>query len=111
MAKFPWWGGLYERLIKEIKTTLYKTLGKTHLLYDQLETVILDIDRHLNNRPLTYVESSQEEEQILTPNKILWGQDSYALGELEEVEDDEVSRINEQASYPGKTACMVKMAK
>ena len=53
LAKSPWWVGLYERLIKEIKTTLYKTLGKTHLLYDQLQTVILDIDRHLNNRPLT----------------------------------------------------------
>ena len=62
LAKSPWWGGLYERLIKEIKTTLYKTLGKTHLLYGQLETVILDIDRHLNNHPLTYVESGQEEE-------------------------------------------------
>ena len=51
--------------------------------------MILDIDCHLNNRPLTYVESSQEEEQILTPNTILWRQDSYALGELNEVEDDD----------------------
>ena len=96
LAKSPWWGGLYERLIKEIKTTLYKTLGKTHLLYDQLETVIFDIDRHLNNRPLTYVESSQEEEQILTPNTILWGQDSYALGEINEMEDDEVCRLHKR---------------
>ncbi len=63
------WGGLYERLIKEIKATLYKTLGKSRLLFNQLETVILDIERHLNNRPLTYVESSQEEEQILTPTQ------------------------------------------
>ena len=67
LAKSPWWEGLYERLIKEIKTTRYKTLGKTHLFYDQLETVILYIDRHLNNRPLTYVESGQKEEQIVTP--------------------------------------------
>jgi hypothetical protein len=29
LAKSPWWGGLYERQIREIKTTLYKTLGKT----------------------------------------------------------------------------------
>ena len=79
-------GGLYEQLIKEIKTTLYKTLGKTHLRYNQLETVIMDIDRHLNNRSVTYVESGQEDEHILTPNTILWGQDSYALGELDEME-------------------------
>ena len=89
LAKSPWWGGLYERLIKEIKTTLYKTLGKSHLLFNQLETVILDIERHLNNRPLTYVESNQEEEQVLTPNTILWGQNSYALGEVNEQEDDD----------------------
>ena len=96
MAKSPWWEGLYQRLIKEIKTTLYKTLGKTHLFYDQLETAILDIDRHQNNRPLTYVESGQEKEQIVTPNTILLGPDSYALGELEEREDNEVSRLNKR---------------
>ena len=63
-------------------------MGKTHLFFNQLETVILDIERHLNNRPLTYVESSQEEEQILTPNTMLWGQNSYALGDLSEEEDE-----------------------
>ena len=29
LAKSPWWGGLYERQIREIKTTLYKTLGNS----------------------------------------------------------------------------------
>jgi hypothetical protein len=33
------------------------------------------------------VESSQEEEKILTPNTMLWGQNSYALGDLSEEED------------------------
>jgi hypothetical protein len=31
LAKSPWWGGIYERLIREIKKTLYKTLGKTEV--------------------------------------------------------------------------------
>ena len=57
LSKSPWWGGMYERLIKDIKKTLYKTLGKTLLKPEQLEAVIMDIERHLNNRPLTYVES------------------------------------------------------
>jgi hypothetical protein len=34
------------------------------------------------------VDSSQEEEQILIPNTMLWGQNSYALGELSEEEDE-----------------------
>ena len=43
LAKSPWWGGVYERLIKEIKNTLHKAF----------ESVTMDIERNLNNRPLT----------------------------------------------------------
>jgi transposase InsO family protein len=34
LSKFPWWGGMCERLIKEIKKTLYKTMGRSHLRYE-----------------------------------------------------------------------------
>ena len=51
LSRSPWWGGLYERLIKEIKKTLYKTMGRSHLRYEQMEGVVMDIERHLNNRP------------------------------------------------------------
>ena len=53
LSKSAWWGGMYERLLKDVKKTLYKTLGRTHLTFEQLETVIVDIEKHLNNRPLT----------------------------------------------------------
>jgi len=43
LSKSPWWGGMYERLIKEIKKTVYKTLGKTHLTFELLEAVVIDI--------------------------------------------------------------------
>ena len=68
LAKSPWWGGIYERLIHEIKKTLYKSLGRSHLSFENLETVIMDIEINMNNRPLTYVESESGEEQVLTPN-------------------------------------------
>ena len=71
LAKSPWWGGIYERLIKEIKETLYKTLGRSHLSYEAFESVIVDVERNLNNRPLTYVEAEGGEEKVLTPNTIL----------------------------------------
>ena len=57
VSKAAWWGAIYERLIKDIKGVLHKTLGRTHLSFAQLETVVLDIKRHMNNRPLNYVES------------------------------------------------------
>ena len=71
ISRSPWWGGLYERLIKEVKRTLYTTMGRTHLEYAQVEAVVMDIERHLNNRALTYMESEAGEEQVLTPNAIM----------------------------------------
>ncbi|CAB4034789.1 Hypothetical predicted protein [Paramuricea clavata] len=45
------------------------------------------------------VESSQEEEQILTPNTMLWGQNSYALEEFsEEKDENEYHRVNKSTS-------------
>jgi hypothetical protein len=83
---------MYERLIKEVKKTLYKTLGKTHLTLDQLIAVVMDIERHLNNRSLTYIESDVGEPQVLTPNTILWGDDSHILEDREQ-DESEVTKM------------------
>ena len=73
---------MYERLIKDIKKTLYTTLGKTRLTFEQLNIVIMDIERHLNNRPLTYVE----------PNMIMWGQDAHIVEDIE-VEENQLAKL------------------
>ena len=54
LAKSPWWGGLYQRLIEEIKKALHKTLGWSCLFYEAFKSVIMDVERNLNNRPLIY---------------------------------------------------------
>ena len=87
LTRSPWWGGFYERLIKEIKKTLHKTLGRSRLSYEAMESVVMDIERNLNNRPLTYVEAEGEEE-VLTPNVIMWGRDAYPIEYIELIEDD-----------------------
>ena len=93
LAKSPWWGGMYERLIKDVMKTLYKTLGKTKLTFEQLEAVVMDIEKHMNNRPLTYVESESGEDQVLTPNVVMWGQGAHILEDIE-VKDDELTRFH-----------------
>ena len=92
LSRSPWWGGLYERLIKEINKTLYKTMGISHLRYEQMEGLVMDIERHLNNRSLTYVESGGEE-QVLTPNLIMWRQDSHIIEDIE-IKGDEISKLH-----------------
>ena len=91
LSKSPWWGAIYERIIKDIKTTLHKTLGRSHLSFEQLESIIIDIECHLNNRPLTYIETEVGEGKVLTPNSILWGQNAYTLEDTE-VDMDSVAK-------------------
>ena len=91
LSKSPWWGGMYERLIREIKMTLYKTVRKTPFTLEQLEGVIMDIEKHLNNRPLTYIESDFGKE-VLTQNVIMFGQKAHQIENIE-VEDDEVTKM------------------
>ena len=88
LARSPWWGGFYEILIKEIKKTLHKTLGRSRLSYEAMESVVMDIERNLTNRPLTYVEAEGEEE-MLTPNVIMWGSDAHLIEDIELIEADE----------------------
>jgi len=71
LSRSPWWGGMYESLIKDVKKTLHKTLGRTNLSFEHLEAVIIDIEKNLN-WPLTYLDSDGGEEQVLTPNTLMW---------------------------------------
>ena len=45
--------------------------GKNKLQVRKSESVVMEIERHLNNRPLMYVESELGEEQVLTLNLLL----------------------------------------
>ena len=61
LAKTPWWGGQFERMIELTKQTLYKSLGNSQLTISELEEIALDIE--INLKPLT-----SEENDIELPN-------------------------------------------
>ena len=62
---------MYERLIKDLKRALFKTIGKLLLSFNKFdETVVMEIERHMNNRLVSYVEGDNEESQVLTPSMI-----------------------------------------
>ena len=88
LSRSPWWGGMYERLIKDVKKILHKTLVRTHLTFEQLEAVVIDVEKNLNNRPLTYLDSDGRGKQVLTPNILMWGQNAHPI----EGEEDEVNK-------------------
>ena len=51
--KAPWCGGFYERLIGIVKSSLKNVLQKSLLTYEELYTVITEIESVMNSRPLT----------------------------------------------------------
>ena len=72
LEKAPWWGGFFERLIQSVKRCLKKTIGKAKLTYDELLTVLTEVEAIINSRPLSYV-SSEDLDEPLTPSHLLSG--------------------------------------
>ena len=52
----PWMGGFYERLIGLVKRSLRKAIGKLCMTYDQLLTILKEVEAIINSRPLVYEE-------------------------------------------------------
>lgn len=66
-----WWGGWWERLVGMVKIILRKVLRKSCLTYEQMYTVLVDCERTINSRPLTYVSDSPDDLKPLTPAMFL----------------------------------------
>ena len=69
----PWYGGFWERLVGLTKTTLKKVLGRSHVSYEELQTIITEIQATLNDHPLTYTPTNPMDQEPLTPAHLLHG--------------------------------------
>ena len=68
----PHWGGFYERINSINKRALHATLRNTHVDYEELETILIDIEAVINSRPLCYVYEDEVAEP-LTPSHLIYG--------------------------------------
>ncbi|XP_064475733.1 uncharacterized protein LOC135389628 [Ornithodoros turicata] len=75
----PWWGGWWERLVRTVKTALRKVLGKTSLGFEELRTVMTEVEAVVNSRPLTYASCSPDDSNVLCPSHFLVGKRVIAL--------------------------------
>ena len=72
LARAPWWGGMYERMVREVKRPLKKILRNACLTMDELTTIVIEIEATLNSRPLTYI-SEDDSGESLTPSHLVLG--------------------------------------
>ena len=95
LERAPWWGGFFERLIGLVKVSLRKVLGNSMLTFDELRTVLVEVEANLNARPLTY-EYDEVSDEVLTPSHLVYGRRITTLPDSTEVEVSDL----EQDSTP-----------
>ena len=72
LARAPWWGGMFERMVRSTKRCLVKAIGLRKLTYEELSTVLAEVEMVINNRPLVYV-GEEDVTQPLTPSHLFCG--------------------------------------
>ncbi len=68
-------------MIKSAKRCLKKSVGRNCLPYDELLTLIVEVEAVLNSRHLTYI-SSEDMEEPLTPSSTSWIPNPYVTRPL-----------------------------
>ena len=92
IERAPWWGGVFERMVKSTKRCLKKMIGQAKFTLDEVHTAVVEIESIINSRPLSYLSSSDLEEP-LTPSHHIVGRRTLNLpdnlGHLTEPGDKE----------------------
>ena len=83
---------MFECMIKSAKRCLKKSVGRASLTYDELSTLVTEIEAVLNSRPLTYV-STDDLEEPLTPSHLLLGYRVLSLP------DPTLTMMNQQVTW------------
>ncbi|KRX51908.1 hypothetical protein T09_4059, partial [Trichinella sp. T9] len=65
--------GYWKRLLRSVKLALRKTVGRSLLTFDELQTVLCEVEARINDRPLTLVSSVAQDELALNPAQFLIG--------------------------------------
>ena len=73
VERAAWWGGFWERLVRSVKVCLRKVLGRSSLTFEELSTVLAEIEAVINSRPLTFLYPDASEPEPLSPAHFLVG--------------------------------------
>ncbi|TRY81170.1 hypothetical protein TCAL_13743, partial [Tigriopus californicus] len=69
----PWTNAIVERLIREVKNALRKTVGSAKLPFRSLENTLIECEGIINSRPLGFLSDDGREGLTVTPFDLLYG--------------------------------------
>ena len=69
----PHRGGWWERICRSLKELLRKVLCKAFLSYVEMCTILKEIESMINSRPLTFIEKSIGDNEVITPAHLALG--------------------------------------
>lgn len=50
-----WWSGFWERLVRSVKTCLRKMMGRASLNFEEITSLLAEVEATINSCPLTFV--------------------------------------------------------
>ncbi|XP_055622929.1 uncharacterized protein LOC129766424 [Toxorhynchites rutilus septentrionalis] len=79
----PHFGGLWEAAVKSAKTHMLKVLNNVNIRYEDLLTLLAQVEMCLNSRPLTPMSTDPSDLDVLTPGHFLTGGNLQAVPEAD----------------------------
>ncbi|XP_062714255.1 uncharacterized protein LOC134291019 [Aedes albopictus] len=100
-ARSPNFGGLWEAAVKSFKGHFKRTIGDRVLQYDEMITVLPQVEAILNSRPLTPVSNDPLDFEALTPGHFLVQRPLTAVPEpsLEDLQRNRLSMWQQAQDY------------
>lgn len=90
----PHFGGLWEAAVKSAKYHMSRIVGKAHLTFEELQTVLVEIEAILNSRPLTQLSADPNDLAYLSPGHFLVGtaMNSFPCHDLYDANENRLTR-------------------
>ncbi|XP_011858157.1 PREDICTED: uncharacterized protein LOC105555724, partial [Vollenhovia emeryi] len=86
-------GGIWEAGVKSCKHHLKRVMGNALLTFEELSTVLVQIEACLNSRPLTPLSTDPDDLQCLTPAHFLVGESMTSFPDAD-VTDVQLNRLD-----------------